>query len=299
MAVRKRKASSKAVSPTSKKSSSKRGRPTGSAKKSTESKVSSRKKTSSKVAPKSKKVIGKKRGKKKKSERVKTATPIGRLSYPYLLETKSSGQYPSDQFECELLCTLEEFNGPVGRALQDKVVDLYNTNAYAECESWDELESPFKIIPAADSPTGEEVVRIRARTDYKPDVVDAQKQLMTEEQVGEIKGGDYGRLVVVPYYWEKKEGGVSLSLEMVQFWKAGEAFGQGNAEALETLDELEVELEDLDDAQEEDDDEDFEEESEEEESEEEEDSEEEEWEDDEEDEEEWDDEEEGDDDDFE
>jgi hypothetical protein len=173
----------------------------------------------------------------------KIATPIGRFSYPFFLEKKTGGQYPSDKYECDLLVTPEEFNSKQGEVLQQAIImaaqELFSD---ATIESWEEFQSPFKEV---EGPDGNTYIRIRAKSQYKPTVYNAQKKEMDDEDVKDIKGGDYGRLVVQHWTYTKKDGGVSLNLEAAQFWKEGEAFGQGSTAALDILDEMEVELEDV------------------------------------------------------
>lgn len=196
-----------------------------------------------------------KEAKPEKNQKVRCVTPPGRFSYPFFAEPKTGGQYPSGKYEVDLLVTPNDFNTTVGKVLQDAVVmaaqDLFGDSTIS---SWEEFQSPFKEV---EGPDGETYIRIRAKSAYKPTVYNAQKEELDDEEIGEIKGGDYGRLVVTLYAWDKKEGGVSLNLDSAQFWKAGEAFGQGRAAAAELLDEMEVPLEDMEEPAEESDEHDF------------------------------------------
>lgn len=181
-----------------------------------------------------------------KSQKVRCVTPAGRFSYPFFVEPKTGGQYPSNKYEVDLLVTPQDFNSAAGKVLQDAVVlaaqDLFGDSTIS---SWEEFQSPFKEV---EGPDGETYIRIRAKSAYKPTVYNAQKEEMDDEEIAEVKGGDFGRLVVTLYAWDKKEGGVSLNLDSAQFWKRGEPFGQGRSAAIEMLDEMEVTMEDLDES---------------------------------------------------
>lgn len=72
-----------------------------------------------------------------------------------------------------------------------------------------------------------------------PQVVDQKLKKIGE---GDIKSGDYVRAVMIANAWETEDGtakGVSFTLQMVQLWEEGEAFG-GGRDASEEFDELPI-----------------------------------------------------------
>lgn len=204
-------------------------------------------KTTARIASKS---IAAKAAPVKKKERVRLATPVGRFSFPHLAEPNTTGEYPTGKYQVDLIVSKEDMKSAEGKSLISHV-KMAASEALGKTFTsvWDIPQTPFADLDDKEDPQEFEkgCIRIRAKgsADRAPIVIDGQKQKLDEEEVAAIKGGDYGRLVVSPYAYTKGSGGVSFNLDVAQFWKEGDAFGQGIQASIEVLDEMEVPLEDL------------------------------------------------------
>lgn len=206
-----------------------------------------RRTSGAKIAPK-KKVAA------KKKEYVKMVTPAGRLAYPYLRTINDGGQYPTHTYQTDILIPKSEFKTKQGKALINHVLEIASKTFDEEFESLDEIpQSPFTDMDEKDNAQDFEkgCYRIRAKVSRGKDnnprppfVWDAQKNVLSDDDVEAIKGGDYGRLIVSGWGYTKGDGGVAFNLDGVQFWKTGEAIGGSAASNVSLLDEMEVPMED-------------------------------------------------------
>ena len=194
-----------------------------------------------------------------KKPRVNVRTPVGRFSFPYFSSVDSGRQYSDDAYKCDFLITKEEWVKS-GAKLKEAVLSVgkeYFGNKFTLDGKW---KVPFKDTDKDDRIENEKMkgcVLLRAKSGKrgeKPAVqpmfygprkgADGKFPQLTPEEILAIKGGDWGVLDVVAFPYDQQGGGVTLALNAVQFWKPGEAFGQGVGKVLETAEELpEEELE--------------------------------------------------------
>ena len=182
------------------------------------------------------------------------ATPVGRLNFVYLTDPDVGREYSDDKFKVDLLFPKETWKEE-GKELKKAVIKT--AQAHFGDTGITKLSHlshhPFKDgdDKNPDSPSSKPYVGhmyITAKSDFKPMVVKPDgKTVMSDEEVAKVKSGDYARLVVAPYGYNQQGGGITLGLNVVQFYKEGEALGgAGNAAAMELLSELEVDLGDVD-----------------------------------------------------
>ncbi len=208
-----------------------------------------------KLAPKTatEKVAVKKKVKKKESAS-RLVSPVGRFSYPHLAEPNTEGQYPTNKYQTDFLVKKADMVTPAGKALMDLLCKAATEKFGELYESIDEI--PVCAIMDMDEkgdvdPDMAGCYRIRAKNKNKPVVFNAQKERMTDEQIAEIKGGDYGRIVVSAWASANGEGSANFNLDTLQFWKTGDPIGSTAGSAVELLDEMEVPLEEMEEATEE------------------------------------------------
>lgn len=189
-------------------------------------------------------------------------TPIGRFSFPYLAEpdTEKRGDFkPDNKYKVDLLIDKKVWK-------DDELVKNLKANCLKEAKKkWGkdvelaDLRLPFIDVDKKAAKKGKEdelpkgvknCVIIRAKTLKKPKVVGPKKdEEFTQEDIEAIKGGDYGRMVVVPAtYTLDGNRGINLYLQVVQFQQEGEGFGAGFAKSMELLDDIEVEMDDLEES---------------------------------------------------
>jgi len=185
----------------------------------------------------------------KKAKAPKIVTPIGRLSYPYLNEPDSGRENSDNKYKTDLLIPKATWKAE-GKTLKEAVLAVGREFYKDKSLELSDFANPFKDTDKLEKYSDIEEVKgcilIRCKSEFKPTLVNAQKEEMSEAQRKEIKGGDYARLVVAVYPYPNGEGGVTLGLNLVQFVKPGEAFGGGKAAALAQIDEIEIEPDDID-----------------------------------------------------
>lgn len=190
-------------------------------------------------------------------------TPAGRFSYPYLFSVDSGRQYSDDAYKTDLLIPKSVFKEK-GRAIQDAVLKVgreYFGSAF-DLKSG-KYKIPFKDMDKDDSVENElmkNCILIRAKSGprklkdgkVRPAVqpliigprkgADGKFAQLSEAEIADIKGGDWGVLNITVYPYDQQGGGVTFGLNAVQFWKADEGFGQGRSKLVETAEELEAEI---------------------------------------------------------
>lgn len=188
----------------------------------------------------------------------------GRFNFPYLSQPDTGREYSDGAFKTDLLITKALFKEK-GRAWQDAVLKVgkeYFGDKFSLKGKW---RVPFKDTDTDDKIENEAMkgcILVRAKSGkrgdkpaIKPLIIGPRKNAegkfveLTEQEIANIKGGDWGMLNVVVYPYDQSGGGVTFGLNAVQYWKADEGFGQGRAKLLESAEEMEL---DVDEASEED-----------------------------------------------
>lgn len=208
--------------------------------------------------------------------RVTLWTPPGMASWPYIAKPDvGNTRYSDNKCKTDHFIKKETFKLK-GKALEDAVKTVgkafFGEDYKITNPKW---RSPFKDTDKDETiqyDNQKGCIMIRAKTSgggttgkpaKLPDVIAARKDSsgsfpkLSKDEIAEIKGGDTVALniTVYPYAASKEKdtkdekgrtvpgkvipGGISFGLNMVQFIKAGEGFGQGNARAMETAEEYE------------------------------------------------------------
>lgn len=204
-------------------------------------------------------------GKKVKKEKVIVYSPLGRFSFPYLVtpdtgRPNSDGKWkvelmiPKSKFETEckglvaaVLACASEYHGRSIKSLKELTKKVTEEVNGVETTTVKRLHPFTDMDEERDCP---EVfkghIRIRAKSTFKPLVIgphkneDGKFDALPEEVVKQIKGGDYGRLVMVVYAYSQSGGGVTFGLNGVQFGYAGDPIGQGALKQVQDMSEVEI-----------------------------------------------------------
>lgn len=207
---------------------------------------------------------------KEKDKVISLWTPAGRFSFPYFSAPDvGRGQNSDNKYKTDFLIDKAEFKLK-GKDLEEAVREVGKSYFGSDYK----LNNPKYKNPFKDTDKDEKIhselmqgcLLIRAKASgggtsgkppKQPVFIGARKgsdgkiPLLSVDQIAAIKGGDWGKLniLVFPYDGNGKEilPGVTFLLNGVQFWKAGEGFGQGSSAMLSTAEEFE---EDLDSAEE-------------------------------------------------
>lgn len=196
---------------------------------------------------------------KKKGDKVQVTTPIGTFSYPNLLEPDSGRQYSDDKYKTDLLFKEKDFKtDPAAKALREAILKVGRRGTKDPNATLSDFKHPLRRTSEmgekySENERTKNCIVIRAKTEYDPIVIDAQKNEMDAEAVKKIKGGDEGRLIVSVFWYDQQGGGVALGLTIVQWLKSGEALGGGRQALIDELDEIEIE--DIEDVETDDDEE--------------------------------------------
>lgn len=194
----------------------------------------------------------------KKKKQARVMTPVGILSYPYLVKPHEKGEFADGLYKADLFITKADFQKD-GQTLAKAVVE-----AAREGSGNNKLTLKDFRHPLADVATLKETskaslpaflreghIRLRAKGyNNKPFVIKPRKEngkivQLTDEEAAAIKGGDFARFYVSPFWYTKGEPGVALYLHCVQFVSTGEAIGQGREAVLNEIDEIEVPVDDI------------------------------------------------------
>lgn len=177
-------------------------------------------------------------------------TPPGRVSFPFFTGPDVGRQYSDDKYKGDLLVPKAIFKEK-GKELQDAVLqvgrDKFGTKFKLLGSPY---KTPFKDTDSTDSvaePALRNAIMIRAKAKRQPMFIGPRKDsngvfpALTSDEIAAIKGGDWVLFNVGVFTYEQQGGGVSLGLNAVQYWKAGEGFGQGRSQLINTAEELEEE----------------------------------------------------------
>ena len=189
--------------------------------------------------------------KKKKSQTI-IYSPIGILSYPYLVKPDTGRAESSNKYGGEIYV-------PKAVWLKEGKESLAAVLAVAQEGTGDkktklkDIKTPFfDMDTKPDCPDfAKGCIRIRGRSQYKPKIIGPKKgdddkfPVWDDEQISTIKAGDHVRFIGAIYWYPQQGGGVALGLNFVQFGYAGKPIGQGSSmAAIESLGEIEVEMDD-------------------------------------------------------
>lgn len=200
-----------------------------------------------------------------KTQTIRVWSPPGFFSYPFLAVVDSGRQYSDDSFKTDLLIPKAIFKEK-GKELQDAVIEVGKAHFGSTYKlKGGKQRSPFKDTDSDDAIENDRMkgcILIRAKAKprkrgaqilpaIRPMIIGPRKvgdkfPQLSEEQIQAIKGGDWGCLQLGVYAYDQKkdgfEGGVTFGLNAVQYWKEGEALGQGRSQILETAQELECDV---------------------------------------------------------
>lgn len=183
---------------------------------------------------------------KKKKEMHRIVTPIGRLSYPYLVEPDNSSRFKDGKYKTDLLIPKSVMKLE-GKAFKQMVLDVGRFFFDDDSLGFEDFNHPFKdgdLIEDAPEHVKGHII-IRAKSNYPISIFGPDAQEMSAADAEKIKGGDYAKLIVNVYAYSQQEGGVTLGLQGIQFVKPGKALGGASIGIQEMLEEIEVTVEDL------------------------------------------------------
>jgi hypothetical protein len=192
------------------------------------------------------------------TEKKLATTPVGRLSYPRIAEKHSYDGKQEPEYSCSLYIAREDMSA--AKALIELTLEIYNAKSKTKANKFSDIpKTPLTSIRSKKEqyerdnqkeykiPNGITLDHyiVRAHTQYDFPVVGPTKEILDPAEVLKIKAGDWARLVVNPVYYPQQGGGVTYYLTTLQFKQPGESFGTGDKAALDMLDELQVNLDDL------------------------------------------------------
>lgn len=187
--------------------------------------------------------------KKSKIHKLKIYTCKGILSYPQLTEPDEGREFSDGKYKTDFLISKADWKTS-GKELRDAVLEVGRAYFKDRGLELSDFKNPFrdtdKMEKYSASPRVKGCILIRPKSDYKPVIVNAQREEMSESEVKAIKGGDIAHLVVVVYPYSTGDGGVTLGLNAVQWVQAGEALGGGAASTIAMIQEVEVDAEVID-----------------------------------------------------
>jgi len=185
----------------------------------------------------------------------KYLTPIGRFSFPALAEPNTNPEYGKNNYELTLLIPKDVFMAEAS-SLRAAVLECAKTNlkvgkTKSSPTKLKDFKHPFRDGDQLYEDKGYEAYKgcfvITAKSRYQPQVINASKNELNAKQIAQIKGGDYGRMLINVFPYQQQGGGVTFGLLLVQFWKEGPALGGINkAELIAEISELEVPLDEPD-----------------------------------------------------
>ncbi len=168
-------------------------------------------------------------------------TPLGRLSYPVLLKGRAN-QQGVDKWGVQILITPEEFKKSGAELLA--AVTRIGKEKFGK--TWELKTSKNKCIQKTDDMNVKDdrtkgLICLKCTASNPPIVVGPDGNKMDAEAINRIRGGHWGRAVVNIYAYDKAGNkGVSLGLNVLQYWKPDEEFGIGASASLALIDQLEV-----------------------------------------------------------
>lgn len=181
-------------------------------------------------------------------------TPPGRISYPYFVKPDEGRQYSDGKFKADLLVPPAEW--------ELKKKDLLNAIMEVGKDKWGSAFNfktpktlPIKKMSEDDRITDEwqrTCMLVRAKSQNAPQFIgpvrdeDGKAIMLTEKEIANIKGGDWAKFKITVATYDQQGGGITAFLDVVQFWKSGDAFGQGRSAKLQDVEDFEISLDDVD-----------------------------------------------------
>ena len=187
--------------------------------------------------------------KKGKKENVIIYTPVGVLAWPYLHAPDTGREYSDSKYKGDLFIPKDVWVKE-GKPIVDAVLKVA-AKAYENPKiKLTDFKHPITDMDKEkeQKPYEKGCIRIRAKSQFQPVIIGPKKDAsgafpkLTSEQIEKIKAGDNVRFICAVYYYPQQGGGVAFGLNFVQFGFEGAAIGQGNLKAIESLNEIEVEL---------------------------------------------------------
>lgn len=180
-------------------------------------------------------------------------TPIGFISYPYLVRPDVGRTNSSGKHTAQLFIDKETFKRD-GKSLLEQVLIAGRTIKGDNATMRDFKHTIYdvdQLSPEKKAKLPEAVrtgfIQINAASQRAPVIKDAKQQIMAVGDAERIAGGDVCRFVVAVYTYKQQGGGVALGLNVVQYKEKGPiAFGGGGS-GVELLSDLEVKVEDFGD----------------------------------------------------
>lgn len=164
-------------------------------------------------------------------------TPVGRLSYPHLLERNSGGDYPSDKYETLLMIPKSEDIKPLMEAATKVMQDAFG----AKYDHVADLSHP-PIRDGDEEEKGPEYAGhwfLKAKSDNRPQIVGKNPKIAIDNPEDEVFGGQRARLSLVAFSYKKGGSeGVSWALRNVQIIGGGEPYGAGSGNPEDQFDEV-------------------------------------------------------------
>lgn len=154
-------------------------------------------------------------------EKLIYVTPVGRLSFPALFAPEKADEDSEPKYQATILITKGTDLSPLKAMIEQAIKD-----------KWGAKRPPNLHIPVRDGAEkahiagyGEDVVFLRAKSKYRPQVLDAHKRVIDDVEVA--YAGCNVKFVIEPYAYEHPKGGkgVGLTLHGVQKVGDNEPFG--------------------------------------------------------------------------
>ena len=187
---------------------------------------------------------------------VRVSTPEARAMWCSIVEPDNKGQYPTGKYKVDLYMKIGDFEeGKPGYRILEAVTEVASKHygkqvKFGECAaSIVRVESlPADQIAKLPEILREGYIRIKAKSGYKPGVVDAKRNEMTDTEIGNIGNGDKVVAVLDVYPYSQQGGGVAFGLSLIQFIEhksKSEDFGGARTSGIEMLSDVEVKAESL------------------------------------------------------
>lgn len=199
--------------------------------------------------------------KKKQVDKVKFVSGIGMLSYPHIASPDTGRAESSNKYSVDLLLPADTFKEE-NTGLIKAVLQVGREYFEDDSLTLSDFKNPFYDMDEDEDcdPRLKGHIRIRAKSEFEPLVIGPKKNskgqfdALDTEEIKNIKGGDFAKISGVVYPYSQKGGGVTISLDVVQFVQAGEPLGQGKKAFLDMMGEVEVDVDEVNDEEESDDD---------------------------------------------
>ena len=177
---------------------------------------------------------------------IRIKTPVGRISYPHIAQADEGRPNSDGKFHFDLIFDKETWTtDPDAKDLRAAVLAVARETFGNPRLKFGEFKSPFKDGNTKPGAEYADCTFITPKSKYKPKVIGPNKLLWDDTRIAAIKGGDYARAIVSVFYYDNKGGGITCGLEMIQFHREGEALGRSVQALIDSLDELEVPLDDV------------------------------------------------------